>query len=420
MEKQMNEKINRNRWILFRYEFKKIVCRKMVWVCIAISLLLIGVTVSASLLGNYYVNKEYIGSNYEMWQQDKAYQLALDGREIDGKLLGEMQAGYGKVDLKKERYSLTEEYQTFARPYSAIYNFVRQSTGKSGAALMAGNDNVTAVGWDADAESLREMRLALRELRWEENLLTEGEKEFWRQQEEKIVSPVVFRYAEGYSVLLDAGYTIGLLGIFTVAVCLSGMFSEEHVRRTDQLILSSRLGRKQCFAAKFGAGLLFSLLLSLFFCVVTFAGVFLWYGAEGFGAAFQLIYAGSSLPISVGCAVLIQYFGIICASVFTGALTMWLSQVFGNGVGALGVVIGMIMLPTIITMPEEYRVLGQLWSYLPSDFVAAWSIFSPQTVPIFGIYLQAWQAAPVLYCMLGAVFGWLAKRSFVKYQISGR
>ena len=68
---------------LFGYELKKLLCRKIVWVSLVISLLLCGVTVCAPLLGAYYVNGEAVSTNYKEFQTDKAYQLALDGRVID-------------------------------------------------------------------------------------------------------------------------------------------------------------------------------------------------------------------------------------------------------------------------------------------------------------------------------------------------
>lgn len=405
---------------LFRYEFQKIVARAMVWVVLAVSLLLILVTISSALLGNYYADGEYIGSNYEMFQVDKGYQHTLDGRLIDTELLGEMLNAYSKVNLTAEQYSLTEEYQRYARPYSAIFNYVRQSTGLSGQKVLTLGTSAQGQGKEANAENLRVMRLERQEKRWEDFYLTKAEKTYWRGEEEKIENPVTFRYVEGYATLFSAVYTIGLLAIFTVALCLSGVFAEEHIRRTDQLILSSPLGRGKIFFAKFLAGLAFALLLTILFALVAFGAAFLLYGAEGFDGAFQLIYAGSSLPISVGEAVLIAYFMVIVAGVFTGALTMMLSQVLGNGVGAMAIITGMIMLPMFFTMPEEYRVLGQLWSYLPSDFVAGWSTFSPQTVVLGHKVFLPHQVVPILYMGLGAVCVLVGKRSFVKYQVSGR
>lgn len=396
---------------LFIYEWKKLVNRRIVWVCVVLSLLLIMITVGSPLLGSYYVNGERLGSNYEQFQLDKSYQKALDGRAIDGELLQEMQTAYSKVPSEAEQYSWTEEYQKYARPYSAIFNYIRQTTGM----------NVREVTeWGAGTEALYAKRLEKQELRWESFQLTEQEKVFWREMEEKLENPVTFRYAEGYSVLISAVYTIGLLSILMVAICLAGVFPEEHVRKTDQLILSSKCGRQEIYRVKFLAGILFAFLMTLLFVLFSLAAAFLLYGAEGFGAAFQLIYTGFSCPLSAGEAVLIAYFMVLFAGTFMGALVMMLSEVIHSSVSTLAIAVGIILLPMLFSMPDEYRLLAQLWSYLPSDFVACWSIFSVHTVIIFGKVLQAWQVVPMLYTVLGILFAFVTKRAFMKYQVSGR
>ncbi len=396
---------------LFGYELKKLLSHRVVWVSLVVSLLLSVITVCSPLIGSYYVNGEAVSTNYEEFQTDKAYQLALDGRVIDEALIAEMQEAYAKVPLEVEQYSLTEEYQKYARPYSAIYHYVRLATGLTGK---------EAIRWVADTENLQEKRLEVQEKRWESYLLTEIEKDYWREQEAQIERPVVFRYVGAYSVLISAVYTVGLVAIFVVSVCLAGVFPEEHVKRTDQLILSSKCGREKTYGAKFGAGILFAFCTSLIMVLFTLGLAFAVYGTEGFFGALQLEYSGSSAAISVGEAVLIAYTMVLFAGVFMGVLVMMLSEVLRSSVGTLAIATGIIVLPMFFSMPEEYRVLYQLWSYLPSDFVAAWSLFSPQMVILGNFVVPAWQAVPVLYTMLGVVFAIVTKRAFVRYQVSGR
>jgi hypothetical protein len=40
-----------------------------------------------------------------------------------------MYEGYSKVPYENGKYSGTEEYQKYARPYSAVFNQIRQLTG---------------------------------------------------------------------------------------------------------------------------------------------------------------------------------------------------------------------------------------------------------------------------------------------------
>ena len=386
---------------LFLFEMKKVLKRKIVCVCLFFGFLLILFTVGASLLGS---------DNYEAFQLDSEYQKELDGRVINKELLGEMREGYAKVDFSK-KYSTTEAYQMYARPYSAIYHYVRQNTGLSGKEAV---EKVT------DEKILRERRLQLQEQHWEEFLLSEEEKIFWRTQEEKIEYPMTFHYAAGYSVLLSVGYTIGFLTVFIVSICLVGIFSEEHYRKTDQLILSSKYGRKEIYWVKFMVGVVTAFLISGFFVIITWIVTFLFYGAEGFDMAFQVIYAGSSYPISIGTAVLILYGMILCAGVFMGVLVMVLSEIFRNSTGTLALAIGVIILPMMVSIPEKYRVLAQLWSYLPSDIAAVWSCFSPRTVVIFGKVFLSWQIVPVLYFVIGGILAFVGRRMFVKYEVIGR
>lgn len=246
------------------------------------------------------------------------------------------------------------------------------------------------------------------------------EKAFWREQEAQIETPVIFRYAEGYSVLFSAVYTVGLLAVFMVSVCLVGVFPEEHVKKTDQLILSSKYGRRDIYWAKFNVGVMAAFVMTLVFVLIAFVMAFILYGLDGFNMAFQVIYAGSSCPISAGWAVVIAYAIVLCAGTFMGVLVMMLSEVLHNSVGALAIAIGMIILPMMITIPEEYRLLAQLWSYLPSDIVEGWNCFSPRTAVMFGTVFQAWQVVPALYAVIGTLAAVVTKRVFVKYQVSGR
>ncbi len=396
---------------LFFYELKKIVNRKIIWICMLCGGILLVFSVASPLIGDYIVDGERLSSNYEEFQKDVAFQKDLDGRAIDETLLAEMQKAYGKVSLNDKKHSLTEEYQTYARPYSAIFNYVRQTTGLSA---------VGVTNLETSTEVLKEMRLELRELRWEEYYLSEVEKEYWRAKEEQIENPVIFRYAEGYSVLLNMAYTVGILTVFMVAICMAGVFPEEHVRKTDQQILSSRYGRKNVYWAKLCAGMLMAFGLAFVFVLITLVTAFFIYGTEGFDSAFQIIYAGSSCPISVCQAVLIIYGIILCAGTFIGVLVMTLSENLHSSVGTLSIVIGLIVLPMMISVPEEYRLAAQLWSYLPSDIVGVWSCFSPRTVVLFGNALQGWQVVPVLYIVVGMAAAVVTERIFIKYQVSGR
>lgn len=365
----------KNLGTLYKFELGKILKRKVVWITIVIILLLILGALAADSLGSYYIDGVKVDSNFHMNQIYKVDQQKLDGRLIDQELLEEMRDGYGMIPedaLNGARHYIgTEEYQTYARPYSAIFNFARS----------AGQMTISeAMEWEADEQELYQRRQNVIEENWEENFLTEREKDFWREQEKKLKWPITFRFKEGYWHLLDGTYTNGVLILLAAAICLAGVFPEEHNRKTDQLILSSKYGREPVYLAKLLAGISF---------------------AAGFSV---LVY---------GMAIL--------AAILVGIFVMLLSELFRSSLGTLALTVGLIILCMFVSsLPERYRVLSQAWSYLPSNAVAVWNIFDCRTVPVFGQILVFWQAVPILYAILGGALAVIGKKRYVSCQVSGR
>lgn len=406
----------KNLGTLYKFELGKILRRKAIWITAGITLFLVLGLLAIDSLGSYYIDGVKADSNFHMNQILKADQLKLDGRIIDQTLLEEMSGGYGRIPEEavngQVSYIGTEEYQAYARPYSAIFHFVRSAGGMTTSEVMV---------WDADERELYQRRWQEVEKSWEGSFLTEKEKEFWQNQENKLTWPIIFRFKEGYWHLLDSAYTVGVLMLLAVSICLAGVFSDEHSRRTDQLILSSRYGRKPAYLAKVLAGISFTAGFSLLVFALSLLEIHFLYGLEGFSAPFQLIMPVYSYSLNVGESVLITFGMIIIAAVLVGIFTMFLSELFRNSLGSLALIAGMIIFGMFVpSLPERYRILSQAWSYLPSNAVAVWNIFDCRTVSLFGTMLVFWQAVLLLYTVLGGAFVMAGKRRYVNYQVSGR
>lgn len=401
----------KNLGTLYRYELFKIFRKKMVWITGVLLLLVTVFSMAVESFGDYYVDGVRIASNYEMMQTDRAYEEALTGRAIDQTLLTEMQEGYEKIPKDVEHYSLTEEYQRYARPYSAVFNFVREAAGMTVS---------EAMDWQADESGLGALRKEKLADDWQDYLLTAEEKEFWENQDKKIEFPLTFAYDGGWEMLYLSLYTIGLMCLIAVAISLSGVFAEEHNRKTDQLILCSRYGRRPVYLAKMLAGMTAALILSLVYTLTAYGTAAAVYGIAGGSAAFQLIRPTYSYPLSNWQAVGICYCMVVLASVLTGIFVMLLSELLRSGVSTLALTMGIMIFTMFFNMPEQYRALYQLFGYLPSELVTVWNIFSVQTVPVFGTYLTAWQAAPILYLAVGAAMLFLGEHAYRRYQVSGR
>lgn len=395
---------------LYRYELKKLMRRKLVWITLFICVLGIFVTVFSGLFGSYYVDGVLTDTHYHMYQVDNEYRKALSGREIDQKLLEETVFAYGMIPPEADRYTLTDEYQNYARPYSDIFNLIRSWS----------DINISSIRrWEPSEEALYQARYEQREATWQSFLLSDREKAFWQEKEAKLNLPFTYFYHEGYEILLNAFLTLGVQMLLFVSICLPNVFSEEHTRRTDQLMLSSAKGKNTAYWAKLAAGTTLAVFGSILMTALTFGLSLGFYGAEGFQTPLQ-IYADCSYPLTMGQACLIAYGILIVASILMSVFVMFLSEALHSGIATLAISTGLIIAGNIIMIPDEYRFIAQLWDCLPISFLATWNIFSARPITVFGHCAASWQFVPIVYILCSAVIAVAGRRVFERYQVTGR
>lgn len=398
----------------YRYECKKIWDRKIVKFSLLACLLLTAVTGTVRLLGDYVVDGEVVGTVYEEIRRDQAYAKALNGRPIGQRLLEEMVTAYRKVpETPGKHYSSSQAYQTYARPYSEIFNFTVAS---------AGNLLPSEIfqSWEPSEQDLYQRRQRWMVDVWKELKLTEGEMDFWQRQDDKIEKPIVYQEYEGYSQMFLSFQTIGFLALLFLSIALSGVFPEEHSRRTDQLILSSTMGKSTLYWAKLTAGITYAAGTVLVFFAVISALTFSLYGSDGFDAAFQLLRNSSSDPITCGQALFIAYGNLLTAALLVSVVVMVLSELLRSGMAALAISAGFMIASMVVSVPEHYRVLAQAWTWQPWCYSAPWYVFGKYTFSVFGLHFPPWQAVPVIYLFLSAAFAFGGKWIYGRYQVSGR
>lgn len=396
---------------IYRYELKKITRRKLVWITLSICVLGIIFTPFSNLLGSYYVDGVLTDTHYHMFQVDSEYRRALSGRKIDQELLEETVAAYRQIPADADRYTVTEEYQTFARPYSEIFNLIRSWTNM---------DFSSVINWEPEEKALYEMRIKQLENDWQSEIsLSDAEKDYWRERESQLNTPFTYYYNEGYVMLLNCFLTVGVLMLLFVSICLPGVFADEHARRTDQLMLSSAKGKDIAYWAKLAAGATLAAGCSTLMSTLIWGLTLGFYGAEGFHTSMQ-IYTNYSFPLTMGQACLIAYGILIITSVLMGVLVMFLSEIFHSSIAALAVSTGLIISGNIIMIPAEYRFLAQLWDCSPMAFLQTWNIFSVRLIHIFNNCFTRWQVVPVIYILCTVLIAAVGKRVFEQYQVSGR
>lgn len=396
---------------IFKYELKKIYGRKIVWLCFGFMLVLTLFGASERFIGDYTVNGEKISTSKERMLQDIEYEKALTGRKVDEVLLAETVDSFNKIPGRPEDYASQKEYQIYGRPYDAIYYYLTSN---------AGLTDAEARVWKPDMADFEARRLKGLEDSFKKYNLTKDEEEFWLAEDAKVGRPLTYAYAKGWQQLVSVAYSIDTFLMLVLSVCLSGVFSVEHSRKTDQLNLCSKNGKKQLYLAKILAGGTFAGSFALVITAVIFAAMLGIYGIDGFGAPIQLSRTVLPLPITVGQGALICYGLIVAAAIVVGMFVMLVSELTRSGVASLGVTFTLIVINIFFNIPEKYRILGQLYDYLPANIAAHWNAFGLATVPLFGRRLIACQAAPVLYAVLTVVMAAVGYFIYKRYQVSGR
>ena len=130
-----------------------------------------------------------------------------------------------------------------------------------------------------------------------------------------------FHYARGEQQFL--GYMPMLLlvmGYFLI-VALSPVFSDEYMRGTDALILTSKMGKKQCAISKVTASLIFTAVVAGVVILLNWLLMVLFFGTEGWSMSIQLeMTAGdySGVPYAMTMGQTISY-----------AVLLWMTAMCG-------------------------------------------------------------------------------------------
>jgi ABC-type transport system involved in multi-copper enzyme maturation permease subunit len=387
------------------FEYKKILSRKGAVITLILATRIICVSPFFIFLDGLYSE-----TTYDDVLKDREHQRALSGRAIDETLLAEVRDAYVKVSLDGNHH-MTPEYQQYGAPYSRIFviwNWVYDYD--------LDNDRLQNLTND-DLRNFYEIRhnqiiMAIHALS-----VSDAAKEKMIMIDKKIETPFVFDYADGFGNLFSYLYGMGILAAFAAAVCLAPVFAGEYTTRTDQLILSSKLGKSKVIQAKLFAAISLSVLYFVLSTLIIFVTCMLIYGFDGANAPLQLYMPFSVYPLTILEAVL-----IVTACTFLGVflvvlITLLLSSKLSSPFGVIIIITVLLFMPMLIHIPERIVWLYNLFSLLPPSMMAVWSILSPVPFEIFGVVILPYIFMPVFAILASIIILPLTSRNFRNHQI---
>ncbi len=404
------------------FELKKILQKKIVWITFAIFLVFqLFLTCGAYFIASRYVDGKFLETKADWFKTDRRNSEKLSGRKIDNTLLAEIEESQKYIpekDGERESYEYLSsgEYNNKVRPYEIISRLVQSMAGG------IENEGKTSA---LVQEMLYSARHKKQEIIYDDYKLSKAEKEYWREKEKELPEVFTYKYGGVYENIIDMGgcYYICMFITFFIAICITSIFTDEHIRRTDQLILCTKYGRWQSYAAKITAGSIVTICATLILSGITLACFVGIYGTGSFTAMVQVViaplYPGN---ISAGKTAIIMVLLLFLSSVVLSIVTMVLSELLKSNTGTMAIVIAVaFLLARLAAIPADFKFIGKIWHTIPINLLKAdEGFFDLRLWNVFGIKFTLWQMAFFAYIVIGIVFFFIGKRKYCKYQAGGR
>lgn len=272
---------------------------------------------------------------------------------------------------------------------------------------------------DLSASEIYESRLKQINKEYDTDNLTQGERQYWLEKEEKINKPFVYQRDDAYSEIYNVVYVLNFAILILMALAITGVFADEKVSGADQILFSSKYGKTKLFTAK----VLSSLTVGFIVPTIMYAAIvgvnLAVYGCDGYRAVIQIHMPTSLYSFSMGDSVWIMYIQLLAAS-FTYVGFALLLSIATNNHSASTASMVVLMFLSMFNIPAKYRLISQIWDLIPSGHIGSWSLLKLQLIKIFGTYYNSVEYSPIIWMLLTIVFIIIAKEIYKRYEVSGR
>lgn len=423
-----------NFWVLVGFELKKILRRKLFWIGTAVSLVLVGVMVFASVSGASFWHKTGSSlSQYEAMQQDKQTILSKKGY-VTPELLREAVTSYQEMTSNSSNYFeneygkhlKAEAYIQYVLPYEAIINMLNvvyeenldMISQYNGFQLITINQDKAIDRLSAD--SIQQFDTDLKSFMTAMVMRRQGLSSAEREKNLDFISqislPLYNDYCGGYRAYIQEAKFLALTALFLILMLLCPIFSQEYEEKTDQILLCAKNGKGSLCRAKVFVALVISLVSSVSILGLGFLGFLAVLGSEGANVNIQLLDPSCTYPITLLQSCQIHFLSSVAACVLFGSLVCFLSAKAGRRTG-LVVIIG-----TVLTIVPMFIWTSLKFSRLLYDGLKLFSVnsitfeFDAHFMNIGGKLIPPYLGIAAIGILLSIVFFFLAARSFKKQR----
>lgn len=334
---------------LVKYEFRKMWSLLTI---ISIALLII-LTVIFNVMGSYFHSTVQVIKNDGTIEKGVKAHFILRKESEDIK--GVLNEDYLKKLLKE--YNSSEQKKVFKdKPHMMKYRFVNYFINaiNYGANMMPFYGDLDFDFLNSEEEFYNKYKNYLEQTIKENNEYKGIQKYTDKQIEEikgkinKLEFPLKVGYNKGLTNFIETYSSYFTIVLIVIVFSLSTVFSKDTNNGVDELLLSSKFGRKKSMNAKIIAGNLFSILVYLIYIFTSLLIHGIFASLDGFGTSSQMFWVKCILNISLGTGILIMLFkGLLCVLVISN-LVMFISMLLKNSklstITSIGVLFALIKL----------------------------------------------------------------------------
>lgn len=343
-----------NFWSLTGYELRKILKRKSSMIAMLIFFVIALYTVISPI-------------SYSYSKTDINFAKNLSDRILDSALIFEAVEAYQTVptDASITSYD-TEEYQQNAKPYGAIIAAISPAYFDERSGSISEIQNI-------DTQHFYEYRNKLVAQHIDISPVDEKTKNYLLEENAKLETPFTFQYADGYMYFLGYVLIIGVLSFFLTSFLISPIFAGEY-GRTDDILLSSKNGKKSLIFAKIFSSFLITIGVFSLICLTIYFGCMFLYGFDGSSGVIQLLFMECPYPLTILQTVFYAIIGVLSISIFSTAFNLLLSSKLKSSLVIMGIMFCLGIGTQMLGVPKEAGILYKIYLLMPGNSITYWEL----------------------------------------------
>lgn len=407
---------------LAKYELLKIVRRKSTLIIMTVSLLVTAFLFGLPVLQYQTYSKDGVikgleGIAYEK-EQYRELSVALTDEAVAATIreVGQLFENPDHVGFDgNERFLIGDAYWNGIAPRESLLNMIAANYAQPGESVGYNTLPDLELSDGSGFYQARENKInAL--LNTPSRDLSLEQKEYWRNQNSGVDTPLQYGYHEGWEIILTS-FELLMFALLAVCIVLAPVFSGEYQAGTDAVILSGKYGKTKLITAKMLASLVFGLIAFSLHIVVAFGLPLAAFGFDGWNLPLQILGTTIPYPFSIMQAVFANLGVIYLILLAMIGLTLLLSANMKSPYLVLIVLVPVLFIPMFLTPNGTTGFFNLTLFLLPYR----------ATMPEIGKYLS-WQfgslvldalsVRAILYAALSVILLPFARLGFQKHQAS--